>query len=551
MTNSKTTLLIQFMSALVGGLILTGLILGGIVGGYQYSYQGKMYPGVSVAGIDLSGLTLDQAVKKISGGITYPLTAKIAFQDNHTVWSAAPIELGLFLDAQTSANMAYAVGRTTHPTHALTSQFQFTRIDIPPQFVYDERVAFNYLQDLANQINVPTVEATLGLDGIEVLVHSGQVGRELDLAGAIKKIEPQFEMLQDGLIMLNVVETPPVIIDVTEQAAIAKQILSAPLVIRDADANPENPVEWVIEPESLAKMLSIERVRTPESEEIYQIAIRSTELHTFLEKLSPGLSTTPANARFIFNDETRELEVIEKSVTGRALLIDASVDHINQQLAAGEHRINLVFDYILPAVPGDAKAEDIGVTELVSAQTSYFYGSSASRIHNIAVASARFHGVLVGPGETFSMGDVLGDISLDTGFAEALIIFGDRTIKGVGGGVCQVSTTLFRTVFFGGFEIEERYPHAYRVYYYELAANGGVNTSLAGLDATVYVPLVDFKFTNNSEHWLLMETYVNEGGRSLTWKFYSTSDGRSVEWTTTGLKKRSTHQNPSTRKTLT
>jgi vancomycin resistance protein YoaR len=73
------------------------------------------------------------------------------------------------------------------------------------------------------------------------------------------------------------------------------------------------------------------------------------------------------------------------------------------------------------------------------------------------------------------------------------------------------------------------------VYYYELAANGSVNTSLAGLDATVYVPLVDFKFTNDTENWRLMETYVSEQGRSLTWKFYSTSDGRTVEWSTTGL----------------
>jgi vancomycin resistance protein YoaR len=150
------------------------------------------------------------------------------------------------------------------------------------------------------------------------------------------------------------------------------------------------------------------------------------------------------------------------------------------------------------------------------------------------VAASRFHGLLIAPGESFSMAQVLGDVSLDTGFSEALIIFGDRTIKGVGGGVCQVSTTLFRTAFFGGFEINERYSHAYRVYYYELAANGTVNTNLAGLDATVYVPLVDFKFTNDTDYWMLMETYIN--GQSLTWKFYSTSDGRSVTWETTGLK---------------
>jgi len=99
--------------------------------------------------------------------------------------------------------------------------------------------------------------------------------------------------------------------------------------------------------------------------------------------------------------------------------------------------------------------------------------------------------------------------------------------------VCQVSTTLFRTAFFAGFPIVERHAHAYRVSYYEYEYNRNKNSKWAGLDATVYVPIVDLKFTNDTDYWLLMETYVV--GESLTWKFYSTKDGRSVEWETTGL----------------
>ena len=106
------------------------------------------------------------------------------------------------------------------------------------------------------------------------------------------------------------------------------------------------------------------------------------------------------------------------------------------------------------------------------------------------------------------MAAVLGDVSLDNGYAEALIIFGDRTIHGVGGGVCQVSTTLFRAAFFAGFQIDERYAHAYRVGYYE-QIYGGYNPDFAGLDATVYAPVVDFRFTNDTPYWLLMETYVS------------------------------------------
>jgi vancomycin resistance protein YoaR len=133
------------------------------------------------------------------------------------------------------------------------------------------------------------------------------------------------------------------------------------------------------------------------------------------------------------------------------------------------------------------------------------------------------------------MADHLGDISLDNGYAEALIIFGNRTIKGVGGGVCQVSTTLFRTAFFGGYPIVERYAHAYRVSYYEQTPSGGVDPDFAGMDATVFAPVVDFKFVNDTPNWLLMETYVNPSAYKITWKFYSTSERRTVEWVTSGL----------------
>jgi vancomycin resistance protein YoaR len=216
-------------------------------------------------------------------------------------------------------------------------------------------------------------------------------------------------------------------------------------------------------------------------------------------------------------------------------MIEESIDQINQQIQTGEHSIDLVFDYSNPAAPDSVTAAELGITELVSQQTSYFYGSDQSRIQNITTASGQFHGILIPPGATFSMVENIGEISLDSGYAEAWIIYGDRTIKGVGGGVCQVSTTLFRTVFYGGFPIVERWPHSYRVYYYELTQSGAVNKDLAGLDATVYAPVVDFKFKNDTPYWLLMETYVNASARSLTWKFYSTSDNRQVEWSTTGL----------------
>jgi vancomycin resistance protein YoaR len=254
----------------------------------------------------------------------------------------------------------------------------------------------------------------------------------------------------------------------------------------------------------------------------------------YLKNLAPQLEKTPHNARFTFNDQTNQIEVIENSTTGRSLDIDATLKSAQEVLIQGKHNASLKFIFTDPAVTDKMSGKDLGITELVSAQTSYFYGSSADRVKNIKTAAARFHGLLIAPGEVFSMGQAMGDISLDNGYAEALIIVGNQTIKGVGGGVCQVSTTLFRTAFFGGFPIVQRYAHAYRVYYYEKTAGNRINPDLAGMDATVYFPLVDFKFKNDTPYWILMETYVVPSASSITWKFYSTSDGRTVKWETTG-----------------
>ncbi len=241
-----------------------------------------------------------------------------------------------------------------------------------------------------------------------------------------------------------------------------------------------------------------------------------------------------ADARFYFDDPTGQLVLISSAKVGRKTDVEASIKAINEALLRGEHIVPLVVAEDQPAVADTATGAELGITERVMEYTSYFYGSSSARIQNIQAAAAQFHGVLIAPGETFSMGSVMGDVSLDNGFAEALIIYGGRTIKGVGGGVCQVSTTLFRTVFLAGFPVVERHQHAYRVSYYERTAGGNVDPNWAGLDATVYFPLVDFKFTNDTPNWLLMETYVYPGSYSLTWKLYSTRDGRSVDWHTTG-----------------
>jgi vancomycin resistance protein YoaR len=307
------------------------------------------------------------------------------------------------------------------------------------------------------------------------------------------------------------------------------------LTLTVPNALPGDPGPWTLEPSLVAGMLMVGRAETDTGWE-YTVTLDSYAMEQFLEQIAPQVDRIPQNARFYFDDYTRQLVLIEPALVGRLLDINATQAAITQGLLSGQHEIPLALDTEEPEIGSDDTAQALGITELVSVATTYFRGSKAARLQNIQTAAVQFHGLLVPPNATFSMGEVLGDISLDNGYAEALIIYNGRTITGVGGGVCQVSTTLFRTAFFGGYPIVERHAHAFRVFYYEQKPGSGIDPALAGLDATVYFPLVDLKFTNDRPYWLLMETYFNAGEMSLTWKFYSTSDGRRVEWQNLGLR---------------
>ncbi|QYK50317.1 MAG: VanW family protein [Anaerolineales bacterium] len=519
--------------AVAAGLLALGAFLFSAVFGLMY--LGRVYPGVSVGGVDIGGLRRTEAIAYLSQQLTYPLSGQVTLTYGEQSWTYSPAQLGLLLDAEASAQAAYGFGRSWLPWENIAEKIQSLRggAQLAPRLIFNGDQAQITLQNLASQFNRPTVEAQLTVNGLDVQVQPGQVGLTLDTERTGAFLAATLLDMQNVRVPLAVVEQPPRILDVSAQAEIARSILSQPLVIAPGGNYEDSPGPWTLEPEQLAGMLSIERVESAEGAH-YQVGLQSDKLAAILLPLSADVAATPRNARFIFNDDTRELDLYKSAVIGRQLHVQSSIDHINAQLAQGAHQIDLQYTLTEPTVQDDAKAADLGLRELVVEATTYFYGSSPERIQNIQTAAERFHGLLVPPGAVFSMVDNIGDISLDSGFAEALIIFGGRTIQGVGGGVCQVSTTLFRAAFFGGFPIVERWAHAYRVSYYEYNAAVQRDPRLVGLDATVYAPVVDFKFQNDTDSWLLMETYVNPAARSITWKFYSTSDGRSVEWNTTG-----------------
>ncbi len=164
-----------------------------------------------------------------------------------------------------------------------------------------------------------------------------------------------------------------------------------------------------------------------------------------------------------------------------------------------------------------AQTNTLGINELVAEGVSSFKGSPNNRRHNIAVGIEKFKGLLIAPGQEFSFDDNLGPVTAEAGFLPELVIDKGNTLPELGGGLCQVSTTVFRAAMAGGLPITDRRNHAYAVSYY----------NPQGTDATIYPGSADLKFVNNTPGYLMVWPYEKDPN-TLVFDFYGTSDGRQV-----------------------
>lgn len=511
------------------GIILFLLVLVMLVAGYQFLHRDEIYPGVStVLDVNLAGMSRQEAIVALSGRFTYADEATIVFRYGDQVWEFTAADLGVMLDAEATVDAAYGAGRGGSWLDNLLEQVDIRTSGYPvaPVIVYNQSFAESVLNDIAGSyVNRPVINATLTIRDGRALAPPSQIGRSVDVAATLGVLRKEILALNThSEITLVVNETPPVVWEADAAAERVNLALSAPVefYIDSSDAMDRGP--WVASVTSLAEMLVIQQVEHDDGTAGYDVSLSLDQPRQFLAELAPELATKPVNARFVFNDDTRQLEVIQNSVNGRAVDVERTIAQFEQAVFSAntaDRRVRVYFQDIAPVVRDTATATELGIIEKVAEKTTYYYGSSAARRRNIQVASANFHGLVIPPGEEFSFNEWLGDVSVESGYEQGLIIVGNQTITGVGGGVCQVATTAFQTAFYGGFPILERVSHAYRVGYYEEGEG-------AGMDATVYSPIVDFRFLNNTSYYLLIETYVNAANSTITWKFYSTSMNRRV-----------------------
>ena len=521
---------------IIFGGLLTGIVLFiAAVFAYQNSFRDKIYKGTAVDNVIVGGLTRQEAKERLDAEIRYPFESSFRFTYGDRTWQASAQELGFHPQSEKMAESAYNIGRSGGLLEQITTQIfaLMHGVNIQPVFLFDERVAFNFITKIAEQIDMPMEDPSIVLQGSEVVIIPGKSGLLLDRQTTMTLLQIYAQNLQSAEIELPVTVLEPTEANLGEQKQVLDNLLSRDFVLY---TNDERGVlsAGSIPAEVLAGMIDFEPVIT-DGRLVIEMSPKPDPFYTRLLEIGNSVYRESRDARFDFDDATRSLRMISQSETGKEIDIEKSLENIADSIRAGSNQAEVALNIIEPKVSGNVNAEDLGIRELVHTENTYFFYSDDARIQNIQVGAEKLNGVLIAPGETFSMADAVGEVSKETGYAESSVIFGDQTIQDVGGGLCQVSTTLFRAAFNYGLEINERHAHGYRVYYYERLANRQLDPGLAGLDASVYLPVLDLKFTNDTPYWILMETQPDLNLFQLQWRFYSTDVNRYVEYTSTGL----------------
>jgi len=490
---------------------------------YEYLYMDRIYPGVSVFGTELGGLTLAEAEVILQQRFQDYQPIKLILCYGERTWAVSPQEVGVSLDAKATAISAYAVGREGSTLKRLWDQGRILWLGhaTPFTLLIDEGIGTLYLSHLAQKINQPVRDAALVVHDLQVEAVPSQVGREVDIAATRQLIYQRIATLTGGTVDLVVHQTPPAIADVSQAEFDVKRMLSSPLTLRPPDEGDEegDEIAYTLDQTVLAEMLTLRQVKRSEGQVILTADLDQAKLTAYLQEVAKQIDQPPRDGRFDFDPATGILTPIVSSQDGRSLNITETVRLVNAQAVTDQRQVLLPVTITKPQVATE-NAESLGIEELISEATTYFKGSSQGRMHNIQVAASRFHGFVIPPGETFSFNEHLGEVSAATGYEESIIISGNRSAVGIGGGVCQVSTTAFRAAFWGGYPITERWAHGYRVGWYEPPV---------GIDATVYSPRIDFKFVNDTPHYLLIETETDLKAGTVTFHFYGTMTGRTVE----------------------
>lgn len=473
----------------VVAVILLGASLFGLI------YANRSYPRTYMLGINLGNKKASE-IEKI-------LTEKfLGFQRVEIVWGTSkweidPKQINLEYDASASA----------------VRVVRERKKNVEPVFSVDENKINELVAEISGQVNIPTREPDVTLQSGIIVVGKGENGQEVDERDLMTKIRKSIALADNTPIQLPVKTLNPRLSDTQalDLKLRGEKLVGKKIVIRSEKSSWEIPVE-----QTLAWVDPF----TPDG-------WKRSLIEMWVGELAVTFDQPAQNALFRFVDAAKKVEEFKPAKTGQKIKQDELVNSMINNLSSLEKNDNKEVDLEIPVERTDptvtnSQVNTLGIKEIVGKGESDYSGSIVNRIYNLKKAAEDMNGVLVAPGEIFSFNKYVGDISAAGGYKQAYVIKEGKTILGDGGGVCQVSTTLFRAALAAGLPIEERTAHAYRVHYYE-------NDSQPGIDATIFTPSVDLRFRNDTPAYILIQSRVDETKNKLYFDLYGTSDDRKVE----------------------
>ena len=471
----------------------------------------RIADGVSIDGVDLSGMTADEAGVALQERAAEFSTQPVTFTAGGETITLRPRRVGI------QADWDAAVRQALDESDGFVLFRGFKRIalrlsgsEITAPAAADAALLDKQLDRLAARIDKAPKEASIVLEELTPVVVPAQQGVELDRrASAAVLVAALGSFVRDGSVPLptRIAQPEVTAAELDPVVAQVRTALSAPVRLDF------RKTAVVITPKRLASFLVLPSGGTATLE------VGGDAATKYFAGVAKALDREPRNARFTLTSSGK-IRVVP-SADGRALDVKATERQLLAAATSPSARAgDLVVDTAIPKIPTE-KAKGMGVVGLVGSYTTT-YGGDPNRLSNVQLVSQLLDDHLIAPGQVFSFNETTGERNADKGFLEAPVIINGELQTGIGGGVCQVSTTVFNAAFEAGLSIEERTNHALYISHYP-----------TGRDATVNYPDLDLKFRNDTGHWIWLRTFVGAG--SLTVNLYGTPVDRRVEFETTPL----------------
>ncbi|GIW24565.1 VanW family protein [Meiothermus sp.] len=501
---------------LIGLGIFTGLVLGWAV--FERYHHQRVFAGVEAAGVAVGGLTVDEAAAKIAAETQNITPPRLTLKAGDKTLEVSAAELGWKPDARATAERAFAVGRTRFAERiaALLGQVKVPLVPSVDAVALEKR-----LQAIARSLEYPPQNARVVFKNGRYEVIPEKAGVRLDIQSAIETYVQHPE--QTVLEFFPQTLTPRLTAPMLEPVARKASELLRPLTLvysepRLAGGGREH--KRTLSANEVASLLEVGE----------EVRVNPPILNKILAQMARH-DRLPVDARYVMGPEGQLL--VRPETAGWKLHQPETRKQLELALLRPD-----VSEVALTVVPKTAqvRAADLPQAEdlqLLAEATTTYAGSSNERIANVHAAARNLDGYIVPAGGVFDFNHAIGNISPENGFMEALVISGGRTIKGVGGGVCQVSTTAFRALYQAGLPILERNQHAYRVRWYD---------PIVGYDAAVYQPYLNLRATNDTPGPLVVRTAFTRS--TLTVRLYGIPDGRQVSVSKPVILSRTPHPPP-------